>query len=217
MFKKKMFAAIACVVAGLLLSFGFSAVAQNRPTSPSTSPTVGAASSIDRQFIVTAGEAGLANIAMGQLALRRSNNTQVRQFAQAEIAEQQQVKQNLSRVAPRLNVALPTAPGPKYQSLLQRLSQLSGEQFDRAYLYEGGINAHLENAATFQREAQFGQEPSVVAIANGGLPTIQQHFTTASSLTSYRFAQVPVRFNSSTPGVPQSNNAPDAPASTTPR
>jgi hypothetical protein len=41
-------------------------------------------------------------------------------------------------------------------------SQLSGEQFDQVHLSEGGINAHLENAATFQREAAFGQNPDLV-------------------------------------------------------
>ena len=201
---KRFFVAIACAVVGLMLTIGYGAVAQMRPEATTSSMM-----SVDRQFMLTAGEAGLANIAMGQMALQKSTNPTVKQFAQAEIAEQQQVKQNLSRVAPKMGVSLPTAPGPKYQALMTRLAQMSGTQFDQAYLHEGGVNAHLENAAVYQREAQFGQAPDVIAIANQGLPIIQQHFNTASRLTDYRFAQVSQRFNTpTTSSTPQSSNTP---------
>ena len=92
---------------------------------------------------------------------------------------------------------------------MAQLSQLSGDRFTQAYLDEGGVNAHLENAALFQREAAFGQNPDLIALANKGLPIIRQHFTTASNLTNYRFAQVTRRFNAdrSTSGVVPTNSA----------
>ncbi|MBF2027428.1 MAG: DUF4142 domain-containing protein [Oscillatoriales cyanobacterium C42_A2020_001] len=192
---KRVAVAIACVFLGLFIALGSSVVTAqtNRPAnSPATNSQL---SEIDRQYMLTAGEAGVANIQMGQLALQRATSPQVKQFAQAEIDEQRTVATELSRIAPRVGVSLPTTPGPKYQAALRRLAQLSGQQFDQAYLSEGGINAHLENAATFQREAAFGQNPDLVRLANTGLPIINQHFSTASSLTNYRFAQVPQRFN----------------------
>lgn len=224
---KRIFVAIASVALGLFLSLSYGAVAQtgtsspssptpatsapapvSRPATPTASPSSTALSELDRQFVRTAAEAGLANIAMGQLALQRTNNAEVRQFAQAEIAEQQQIKQNLTRLVPRMGVALPTAPGPKYQALMSQLSQLSGEQFNQAYMNEAGVNAHLENAATFQREAQFGRYPDLVNLATAALPTIQQHFTIASQATNYQFARVAQRFNRIPVGTPQSTTAP---------
>lgn len=197
---KKIAVAIAMVVFGFSVAFGSSVLAQTRtqPTTPSPSTPGGSRTSIsdiDRQYMVNAAEAGLANIQMGQLALRRSDNSRVEQFAQAEIAEQQTVARELRRLAPQAGVTLPTAPGPKYQAALRQLSEVPEQQFDSAYLNEGGINAHLEAAALYQREAAFGQNPDLVRLASGGLNTINQHFTTASSLTNYRFAQVPQRFN----------------------
>lgn len=77
---------------------------------------------------------------------------------------------------------------------------------------EGGVNVHLENAANFQREAAFGQNPDLVRIATAGLPTINQHFNTASAATNYRFAQVSQRFNG-TPSASQIRpTAPGTPA-----
>mgnify|MGYP002777057087 CR=1 FL=1 len=200
---KRVAVTLALVVFGLLIALGSGVVAQTNP--PANQTVSNQVNDIDRAYMMTAAEAGVANIQMGQLALQRGTSPQVKQFAQAEINEQQTVSNELKRIAPRVRVNLPTTPGMKYQAALRRLSQLSGQQFDQAYLSEGGINAHLENAATFQREAAFGQNPDLIRLANAGLPIINQHFTTASSLTNYRFAQVPQRFNGST-GTPASQN-----------
>ncbi len=160
--------------------------------------------------MINAAEAGIANIMLGELALQRATNPEVKQFAQAEIDEQQQVKSELTRIAPQVKVTLPTVPGAKYQAIMTQLKQLSGEQFNRAYMDEGGVNAHLENAATFQREAQFGQNPALLALVNKGLPIIERHFKTASTLTDYRFAQVAQRFNGNS-GTSRSNTTPTNP------
>ncbi|WP_013334481.1 DUF4142 domain-containing protein [Gloeothece verrucosa] len=145
---------------------------------------------IDRQFIMEANQAAIGNIMLGQLALKKSNNSQVQAFANAEIQEQTQNQNNLNKITPQLGVDLSRTPTAKFQAAMARLSQLNEEQFNSAYMDEGGVNAHLENAALFQREAAFGQNPQIVALANSSLPIIKQHFTTASNATNYQFAEV---------------------------
>lgn len=194
MFRKYFMVAIAAI-AGLCFAIGgsfFSQVNAQTPRVPSVPNAQ--ANAVDLAFVPEAAQFGLANIMLGQEALRKSQNQSVRQFAQAEIAEQQSNAQQLKRIAPQLRVTLPTTPGPKYQAIMQRFSQLSGTQFDNAYLDEG-VNAHLEAASLFQREAAFGRNPSLISLVNQGLPIINRHFTTASQLTNYRFAQVPRRYN----------------------
>ncbi|QYO62827.1 DUF4142 domain-containing protein [Leptolyngbya sp. 7M] len=125
---------------------------------------------------------------------------------------------NLVRLAPSLGVNLPSEPTPRDQEVMQRLMSLSGEQFDVAFMNETGINAHLENAAIYQREAGLGQNQDLVRLASQGLSIITQHYNTASALTGYEVAQVPPRID--TP--PQSNqstprsNAGRSPAPTMP-
>ena len=153
---------------------------------------------IDIAFFNEAAQAGLGYTALSQLALQKSTNSQVRNFAQAEIQEQQQNAADFRRIAPRLGVSLPTTIPARYQAALSRLSQLSGQEFDNAFLDEGGVNSHLEAASIFQREAAFGQNPDLLAVANRGLGIINQHFTLASRLTNYRFAQVPRRYSGQT-------------------
>ncbi|GAP93766.1 DUF4142 domain-containing protein [Leptolyngbya sp. NIES-2104] len=194
MFRKYFIVAISAIV-GLCFAIGGSFFSQVNAQTPRV-PAVPAqqANAVDLAFVNEAAQFGEANIMLGQLALQRSQNQSVRQFAQAEVAEQQNNKQQLTRIAPQLRVTLPTVPGPKYQALMQRFRQLSGTQFDNAYLDEG-VNAHLEAASLFQREAAFGRNPSLISLVNQGLPIINRHFTIASQLTNYRFAQVPRRYN----------------------
>jgi putative membrane protein len=97
-----------------------------------------------------------------------------------------------------LGVRLPTSVPTKYQVAASSLSQLSGQAFDSAFLDEGGVNSHLEAASVFQREAAFGNNPDLLAVANRGLNIIGQHFALASQLTDYRFAQVPRRYTGQT-------------------
>lgn len=197
---KRTLVTIALLAIGFFVSLGYSALlpnsefvnAQTNRTTPTQNTQV---NEVDRQFFIDAGQAGLGNIALGQLALQRSSNAQVKQFATAEIQEQTQVKNDLTRIGSRLGVTPPTTPAPKFQASLARLSQLEGDRFEQAYMDEGGVNAHLENAALFQREAALGQNPDLVAVANRGLPTIRKHFSTASAITKYQFGQVARRYN----------------------
>lgn len=203
------------IAIGLFLALGSSVFTHSAVNAQTPRvPTVSArqTNAIDVAFINEAAQAGLGNIMLGQLALQRSRNPQVTNFARAEIAEQQQNAASFKQIAPRIGATLPTTPGPKFQAIMTRMQQLSGTQFDNAYLDEGGVNAHLENAALFQREAAFGRNPDLIAVANRGIPIITQHFSTASSLTNYRqVAEVVRRYNngqttSATPVTPQTGS-----------
>ncbi|MBW4524135.1 MAG: DUF4142 domain-containing protein [Phormidium tanganyikae FI6-MK23] len=193
---RKYFIVAISAIVGLCFAIGGSFFSQVNAQTPRVLPTpVGQANAVDLAFVQAAGEAGRANLMLSQLALQRSQNQAVRQFAQAEAQEQQNVIRQLTQIAPGIRANVPQVPGPKYQALMTRMQQLSGTQFDTAFLDEGGVNAHLENAAVYQREAAFGRNPSLLGLVNQSLPIINQHFTTASQLTNYRFAQVPRRYN----------------------
>lgn len=217
---RKFFVLSISVAVGLFLALSSSVLFSHSSSVSAQTPRVPSAQTnqanqIDLAFLNEAAQAGLGNIALGQLALQKSTNAQVQQFARAEIAEQQQNSADFQRIAPNLGVQLPTAPGAKFQAALTRLSQLSGTQFDNAYLDEGGVNAHLENAALFQREAAFGQNPDLLVVTNRGLPIINQHFSTASNLTSYRFAQVSRRYTGQETSVVPSTSSQQATSTTT--
>lgn len=207
---------ITAMLMGLLLAIGLPSLAQSNPTAPAPSSNRSQLSLVDQQFMIDANRNALAGITLGQLALNQSQNNEVKQFAQAEVDEQVGVRNNLVRLAPNLGVDLPSEPTPRDQEVLRRMSALSGEQFDLAFMNETGINAHLENAAIYQREAALGQNQDLVRLASQGLNLITQHYNIASALTGYEVAQIPPRIDSvpqsgmSLPNSNQNSNQPPA-------
>lgn len=192
---------ITLMLTTLLVAVGVPSLAQQSPaqTPQTPAPTRTQAqtqlSQVDREYMLMANQNALAAIALGQLALEKATQAEVKEFAQAEIDEQVQVREALSQLAPRLGVNLPAQPTPRDQEVLARMTQLSGEQFDVAFMNEVGVNAHLKNAALYQGEAALGQNPQLVDLAARSIPLIDQHFSIASDLTGYQVAQVPPRID----------------------
>jgi len=146
-------------------------------------------SDLDRQFVIDAAQGGMAEVRLSQLALERSTNPEVKQFAQQMIQEHTRVNEELMQLAIQKGITPPTDVGPKYEAAMMRLMQLSGASFDQAYMNEGGINAHLENTAVYQRQAGLGEDPDLKAFAARILPRVQGHLEMAGTMTGYRFAQ----------------------------
>jgi putative membrane protein len=220
--------AITLMVVTLLITIGVPSLAQQPPTpAPTQAPRVQTQrqlSEVDKEFMLMANQNAVAAIALGQLALEKATQAEVQQFAQAEIEEQVQIREALAQLAPRLGVNnLPAQPTPRDQEVQARMTQLSEQQFDTAFMNEVGINAHLKNAALYQGEAALGQNAQLVDLAARGIPLIDQHFNIASDLTGYRVAQVPPRIDgrrtsgTALPGRPAMPNTPSIPRSSTPQ
>jgi putative membrane protein len=200
---KKVTVTTALMAVGVITSLSFAAVAQtNRPTPSATPAPVAPArrdqlSALDRQFVIDAAHGGMAEVQLGQLALQRSKNPEVRQFAQRMIQEHTRANNELMRLATQKGVTPPTTMGPKYEAAMMRLTQLSGDSFDQAYMNEAGVNSHLESAAVYQRQTGLGQDPDLKAFAARILPTVQGHLTMAQAMTGSRSAR-----NNTVPTMP---------------
>ncbi|WP_426959457.1 DUF4142 domain-containing protein [Muricoccus radiodurans] len=107
-----------------------------------------------------------------QVALTRTSNPQVRQFAEFESAEQQAIMTAMRTVG----VPTPTqiVVDPVKAQALQTLPTLSGAEFDRMYL-EGQLNGHQELLTIMSQIAASGATPGERAIAMVAEPSIQTH------------------------------------------
>ncbi|HEX8551984.1 MAG TPA: DUF4142 domain-containing protein [Abditibacteriaceae bacterium] len=130
----------------------------------------------DRLFIAKAAQGNMAEVMTGQLALRKSQNAQVRQLAQHLVTGHGVANTDLLRVATTNNVPPPTFVGAMHAATHDHLSRLSGAQFDQMYL-AAQVEAH-ENAITlYQQELAVGTNPEARAYAARILPEIMNHTT----------------------------------------
>lgn len=152
------------------------------PATAQTTPGRMTASALDREFMIMAAHSDQFEIRSSQLALQKSSNAEVRQYAQQMIQEHTQSTRQLTQLAAQRGVTLPNAPAPFNQAVIQQLSTLSGAEFDRAYL-EAQTNGHMQTVAVFRTQVGQGQDAAVKQFAARLLPTIEGHYEVASQMT----------------------------------
>lgn len=115
-------------------------------------------------------------ILTSRLALERSRNPNVRNFAQLEINEQ-------TAIAAALGATPGTVqPRPDQLAIVQQLQGIGpGRQFDRAYV-EGQLAGREELLALNTAYAQGGSDQSGRAVATVAVPSIQTHLSILSNL-----------------------------------
>lgn len=152
--------------------------------SPSpTAPGQNNLSSSDREFINEAAQDGLAEVQLGQLASERAASDAVKQFGQRMVQDHTQVNNQLQQLATQKGVTLPKTLNNENQQVKQRLSKLSGAQFDREYMNHM-VQAHEKDVAAFESQAQQGQDADVKAFAAQRLPALQEHLQEARSIAN---------------------------------
>jgi putative membrane protein len=104
-------------------------------TRPAT--TTGTGEMVDanaQRFVREASMGNHAEIQLGQLAVQRAQNQDVREFAQRMIDDHTRAQNQLEQVVRPANIEMPRELGPQHQQIEQRLSGLEGNAFDREYI-----------------------------------------------------------------------------------
>ncbi|MER3433730.1 MAG: hypothetical protein C4288_09905 [Leptolyngbya sp. ERB_1_1] len=127
-----------CVTSIAALSSSCSVLAQGgsmqNSTPASTQTTNSSLSAVDRQFIKKAAQSDMTEIKTSQLALQRSSNPKVKQFAQMMITQHTESSNKLKPIAAAKKVTLPNSPDKENSALVSQLTKLAGTQFDQAYM-----------------------------------------------------------------------------------
>ncbi|MBD2214017.1 DUF4142 domain-containing protein [Nostoc linckia FACHB-104] len=153
-------------------------------TTETTSPTTAGQnnlSSADRTFMTEAAQGGLAEVQLGQLASERAASNTVKQFGQRMVQDHSQANTQLQQLATQKGVTLPKTINQENEQVRQRLTKLSGANFDREYINHM-VKDHEKDVSLYQREAQEGQDPDLKAFAAQTLPILQEHYQQAQSI-----------------------------------
>ena len=143
--------------------------------------TFAAASQADEQvFIKDAVQGNLAEVQLGELAAQRSENDAVRKFGETLRTEHQAALKRTTNVAKSLQVEPPTEPSTEARGFYDGLSQLSGSEFDAAFVSHM-ITAHEAEIAKYSRNASSNND-AVAAMVADALPKLKSHLATAQAL-----------------------------------
>jgi putative membrane protein len=127
-----------------------------------------------KSFIQEAMAGNAAEVALAEVAERRAQNVQVKQFASMLRQEHRQANEQLRSIAQAHGVSSTASLEPKHQQILNKLQQANGAEFDKAYMTEM-LKDHHKDIRKYQQAAQQLKESDVKQYAQSTLPKLQKH------------------------------------------
>lgn len=134
------------------------------------------------EFAQKAAVISKAEIELGEMALEKSSNDDVKKFAKRMVTDHTASSAKLKTVAGKENISLPQSLDTEHKATKQKLSALRGEEFDREYM-KAMSNGHDKAVALFESASQSTEvSPDLKQFASSTLPTLRDHQKMAHTL-----------------------------------
>jgi putative membrane protein len=156
---------------------------QNQAMKHTTSADTAAASkagATPETFVNTAAQDGMTEVALAKLALSKSSNDEVKEFAQKMQQDHTQANRQLASIAKTKGITVPAKLDAKHQAMVKSLSAKSGADFDSAYAQHMAKD-HTQAVALFQAASQ-SSDSELAGFAQRTLPTLEVHKQLADNL-----------------------------------
>lgn len=114
----------------------------------------------DRAFLETAARRAQAELELGNLAIARGIDPQVKEYGRRMVDERTKARTELQQLAKRMKLTLPTEMGADDHAAFDQLSKVSRNDFDRAYLDLMTSRQH-DAIMDFETEAGTGENKDV--------------------------------------------------------
>ena len=141
-------------------------------------------SAADTDFVRKASSGNLTEIALGKLAANQASSDDVKKYAARMIADHIQANEKLGKLAGSKGIQIATAPDVAQQQDIDRLKDLDGAAFDRAYS-DLMVRSHKLTTGLYDLEASKGEDVEIRAFARDLLPVLREHEKLADSLPPF--------------------------------
>jgi len=128
----------------------------------------------DRLFIHEAQEGNMAEVKLGELAVQKSQNQDVRNFAQKMIDDHTQLMEKMKPLAEQAGVKQPDHLSKDGKSTYEKLNALSGDDFDHAYI-KAMLDDHHKDLKKFQTQESLTSNADLKATVSEGEKVIAMH------------------------------------------
>lgn len=128
----------------------------------------------DQTFVTTAAQSGMAEVALSQMAKEKGSSPEVKQVAEMMIADHTKANDELTKLATSKSFELPSDVGPKHKAAADKLSKMTGAEFDKAYLAQMVTN-HKKSVSDFESASKTLKDEELKAFTDKTLPTLKTH------------------------------------------
>jgi putative membrane protein len=161
------------LLASVLLGLGTSVAAQTSAKA--------VLNDTDSSFMRSAAADGMAEIQLGQLALKQSSNVSVKKTAQTLIDDHTKADAKLATLAQADQVKLPNTPSSQSEQQQKQLQGMKGSAFDKAWT-KVVIKDHRAAIKMFKKEGRHAKNADLKTFAKTTLPVLKKHLSMAEQL-----------------------------------
>lgn len=140
-----------------------------------------AVNSDDAKFATAAANGGMAEVALGKLALTKTTNASIKDFANMMVTDHSKANDELMAIAKAKNITLPSEPDSAHIKKMNDLSRMNGADFDKAYV-SAMIDGHKKTLDLMNGEAKNGSDTTLKAFAAKTAPIVQSHLNAINKI-----------------------------------
>jgi putative membrane protein len=158
-----------------------SVVAAEKKGSESSPPKF---SSADETFMMAAAQGGMVEVKLGEIAAKKATKPDIKEFGAMMVTDHSKANSELQAIASKNGgVTLPSKLDAAHQEKVDKISNLSGEQFDKTYVSEM-VKDHEKVAGEFEKASKTAQNPELKSFAATTLPVIKNHLKHIKAIAS---------------------------------
>ncbi|ALA59258.1 DUF4142 domain-containing protein [Nitrospira moscoviensis] len=135
----------------------------------------------EKLFLMKAAQSQQGEIELGKMAKERAASDQVKQFGQRMIEDHTKANQQVTQLAKQEGVELPEGMTAMQKEKAQKFSQLSGKEFDKAYI-RYMTKDHRQDVIEFEQSAKEIKDQDVQQWAQQTLPKLKEHLEIAKTI-----------------------------------
>ena len=128
----------------------------------------------DAKFTTQAAVGGMAEVELGKLALEKSSNPQVKEFATMMVKDHGMANTELMAIAKQKNITLPSTVDEEHKKKMDDLSKKTGVDFDKAYV-DAMVSGHKSTLKLMEDESRDGKDADLKSFATKTAPIVQSH------------------------------------------
>ena len=132
----------------------------------------------DAEFVSEAASGGMLEVELGKVASKKGTAAEVKKFGDHMVTDHTKANTELKSLAGKKNWTLPTKMNAEHQAAFDRISKLSGKDFDREYMNQMVMD-HEKTVAMFEQATQKATDTDLKAFTSKALPTLRMHLDMA--------------------------------------
>ncbi len=165
----------------LTLIFGLGTVIALSPAFSAEDKKSDKPAAADTAFMMKAADGGMTEVELGKVAEKNGQKDNVKSFGGQMVKDHGKANDDLKSIAGKMNVTLPEKVSAKHQAKIDKMSKMSGDAFDSAYV-KGMVEDHEKTVADFEKASGTVKNPDLKKFIDDTLPVIKGHLQMAKEM-----------------------------------